>query len=101
MEGGNIVIYQLEIYYGAMIGGKSMYSSKITFNDCKKPFNCTMHIEAIKEQIENLIRNDGFEPADFVFDYLTKEQYDNRIESRISLEIEIKGSDINVKRDST
>lgn len=74
------MIFQIKFYYGALINGKSIYSTKFELEDAKKiPSDMSGKLEDMfKKQISALIKNDGFNPDDFEFSFLTKEQYENR-----------------------
>lgn len=76
------MIYQLTAYYGALVGDKAIYTAELNFNDCTKFLTEPMDCESIKQHIIKKIINDGFNPDDFRFDWLTKEQYENKIESK-------------------
>lgn len=76
------MIYQLTAYYGALIKDKVIYSMELNLNDCTKFLTEDIDYTLFKEKlIENII-NDGFNPNDFTFDWITKEQYNNKIESK-------------------
>lgn len=77
------MIYQLTAYYGALIGNKVVYSAEINLNDCTKPFDVCIDEKLYKQYITEKIIVDGFNPTDFTFDWLTKEQYENKIDSKI------------------
>jgi hypothetical protein len=77
------MIYQLSAYYGALIGDKVIYSAEMNFNDCKKLLKKPIPYEEVKNHIINNIIKDGFNPDDFTFGWLTKEQYKNKIESKV------------------
>lgn len=74
------MIYQLEILYGALINGKVIYSTATKFDDCTK-YLTELNERIFKEPIINKIKKDGLNPDDFIFSFITKEQYENRIES--------------------
>jgi len=78
------MIYQLEILYGALINNKVIYSIVTTFDNCTKDFDYLDNVneECYKDFIIKAIIKDGFNPNDFYFSFITKEQYDNRIESK-------------------
>jgi len=76
------VIYQLEVLYGALINGKVIYSTVTNFEDCRECFSEPFDEIPFKELITKQIIEDGFNPNDFVFSYITKEQYENRVESK-------------------
>jgi hypothetical protein len=78
------MIYQLHAYYGAMIGDKAIYTVVMSFNDCTKLLEKPIDSDPFKQEIMELITKDGFNPNDFHFDWLTKEQYENSIESKVS-----------------
>lgn len=73
------MIYQMTVYYGAMLNNQVIYSSETTFNDCNM-FPDKIDEYMFKYPIEQAILNDGFNLSDFKIGYLTKEQYDNRFE---------------------
>lgn len=84
------MIYQLQFYYGALINSKVIYSVEVCFDDCTNFFSKPITFEPfIKQEIIKQIENDGFNPNDFTYDWLTKEQYKNRMESVISKSIQI------------
>lgn len=72
------MIYQLQIYYGAVLNGKTVYSLESSFIDCTKPFNGIKE-DIFRKHIEDAILKDGFNPNDFKIGYLTKKQYENRL----------------------
>lgn len=71
------MIYQMQIYYGALLNGKAIYSLESSLYDCKK-FPKGINQNTFKIQIQQAIVQDGLNPMDFEIGYLTKEQYDNR-----------------------
>lgn len=71
------MIYQMQIFYGAMLNGKAIYSMEISLEDCET-FPKRISEEVFKNQMVDMITNDGLNPNDFVIGYLTKEQYNNR-----------------------
>jgi hypothetical protein len=81
------MIYQLKAYYGALIGDKAIYLAELTFDDCTKLLTEPISDVTLKAHITKKIINDGFNPNDFTFDWITKEQYENKIESVIDEEI--------------
>jgi len=80
------MIYQLKIYYGALIGDKVIYSAELNFDDCTTLLNEPIDHKPLKKYIINKIIKDGFDPSNFIFDWLTKKQYENKIESIIDEE---------------
>ena len=86
------MIYQLKAYYGASIKGKVIYSAELTFDDCTKLLTEPLDNNSLKDHITNKIIVDGFNPKYFTFSWLTKEQYENKIESKVDEEIEVKGN---------
>ncbi len=80
------MIYQLTAYYGALIGNKAIYSAELNFDDCTKLLTSPIDCQSVRDCIIKSIIKDGFNPDDFTFDWLTKEQYENRIESKINEE---------------
>jgi hypothetical protein len=84
------MIYQLTIYYGALIGDKAVYTAELNFNDCKELLTEPIDCASIKNYLIEKIISDGFNPDDFTFDWLTKEQYENKVESKVDGEIKIK-----------
>jgi len=83
------MIYQFVAYYGAFLRDKVIYSAVISFNDCTKLLNDPIDSEPLKVHILKKITNDGFDPNNFTFDWLTKEQYENRIESTVDEVIDL------------
>jgi hypothetical protein len=77
------MIYQFTAYYGALIRDKVIYSMELSFNDCTKFLTEDIDSEPYKDYIAKKIIADGFNPNDFTFDWLTKEQYKNKIESKV------------------
>lgn len=71
------MIYQMQIYYGALLDGQAIYSLKSSLEDCKR-FPDDINEDMFKIPIIQAIKKDGLNPDDFVIGYLTKEQYDNR-----------------------
>ena len=71
------MIYQIKIYYGAILNGQVIYSSETTFVDCTKLPNA-INEEPFKNQIINAIKGDGLNPEDFIIGFLTENQYRNR-----------------------
>jgi len=86
------MIYQLKAYYGASINGKVIYSAELTFNDCTKLLTKPLDSNSLKDHITNKIIADRFNPDNFIFGWLTKEQYENKIESKVDEKIEVKGN---------
>lgn len=71
------MIYQLTIYYGAVLNNEVIYSLESNVMDCTKlPDNIDENM--FRYHIEQAIVKDGFNPNDFIIGYLTKEQYENR-----------------------
>lgn len=85
------MIYQMCIYYGALLNGQAIYSLESLSIDCTK-FPNEINENIFRYPIEQEILKDGFNPKDFEIGYLTKEQYDNRFsketENSISWTIE-------------
>lgn len=77
------MIYQLTAYYGALVGDKVVYSAELNLNDCTKLLTEPIDCETYKNYIIEKIINDGFNLNDFTFNWLTKEQYENKIESKV------------------
>ena len=73
------MIYQMKIYYGAMINGQAVYSLESSLDDCKT-FPTKIDESGFKELIESAILNDGFNIEDFEIRYLTKKEYENRFD---------------------
>lgn len=71
------MIYQMKIYYGAILEGKVIYSLESSLEDCTS-FPEKLSEISFKHYIVQAIINDGFNPNDFTIGYLTKEQYENR-----------------------
>lgn len=87
------MIYQLTIYYGALAGDKVIYSSETHLDNCTNLITEEqVNEELFKFPIRQQILKDGFVPDDFKFDYITKEQYENRIckGNEISTTLEMK-----------
>lgn len=64
-----------------MIGDKVVYSVEMSFDDCTKLLKVPVNIEPMKKKLDEEITKDGFNPDDFTFSWLTKEQYENKVES--------------------
>ncbi|WP_321834765.1 hypothetical protein [Clostridium butyricum] len=73
------MIYQMIIYYGAMLNGQAIYSLQTTLEDCNK-FPSEMNETMFRYPIEQAILKDGLNIDDFKIGYLTKEQYENRFD---------------------
>lgn len=73
------MIYQMIIYYGAMLNGQAIYSLKTTLEDCSE-LPTEMNEIMFRYSIEQLILKDGLNIDDFEIGYLTKEQYENRFD---------------------
>lgn len=73
------MIYQMIIYYGAMLNGQSIYSLQTTLENCNK-FPTKINEIAFRYPIEQAILKDGLSIDDFEIGYLTKEQYENRFD---------------------
>lgn len=73
------MIYQMIIYYGAMLDGQAIYSSQTTLEDCNK-FPKDINETMFRYPIEQAILKDGLNINDFKIGYLTKEQYENRFD---------------------
>jgi len=86
------MIYQLKVYYGALVNDKVIYSAELTFDDCTKLLTEPLDSSSLKDYINNKIIADGFNPDNFTFGWLTKEQYENKIESKVDEEIEVKSN---------
>lgn len=71
------MIFQMKIYYGALLNGQAIYSIESSFDDCTK-FPNNIDEKPLKNLIKQAIVNDGFNPDDFEIAFLTKEQYQNR-----------------------
>lgn len=71
------MIYQIQIYYGALLNDKAIYSIETSLENCTK-IQEAINEEPLKNLIINAIKNDGLNPSDFEIGFLTKEQYDNR-----------------------
>lgn len=71
------MIYQMTVYYGALINGKVIYSSKTELVDAKK-IPTKIDERVFKDNIVMQIEKDGFDAKNFDFSFLTKEQYENR-----------------------
>jgi len=86
------MIYQLKAYYGALIKEKVIYSAELIFDDCTKLLTNPLDSDFLKDHITNKIISDGFNPDNFTFSWVTKEQYQNKIESKVDEEIEVKSN---------
>jgi len=86
------MIYQLKAYYGALIKEKVIYSAELTFDNCTKLLTNPLDSSSLKDYITNKIIDDGFNSDDFTFGWLTKEQYENKIESKVDKKIEVKNN---------
>jgi hypothetical protein len=84
------MIYQMTLYFGAIINEKVIYSGEITFDDCTQLLKEPVNFTPFKEELIRLIEKDGFNPNDFTYDWITKEQYSNKIESKVEMDYEIK-----------
>lgn len=73
------MIYQMQVYYGALLNGQAIYSLESSLEDCKR-FPNEINEDAFKYPIEQAILKDGFKLEDFEIGYLTKEQYENRFD---------------------
>lgn len=73
------MIYQLTIYYGAMVNGIAIYSICSEFEDCKS-FPPKINEDIFRGPIVKAIKEDGLNPADFELRYIKKEKYENRFE---------------------
>lgn len=73
------MIYQMQIYYGAVLNGQVIYSFKVSLDDCTK-FPDELNEDTFKYPIDKIILNDGLNVEDFEIRYLTKEEYDNRFD---------------------
>ena len=71
------MIYQMKIYYGALLDGQAIYSIESSFQDCTK-FPNQIDEEPFKNAIKQVILKDGLNPDDFEIGFLTEEQYKNR-----------------------
>lgn len=90
------MIYQIEIYYGALLNGNVIYSIKLNFTDCTK-FKNNINEQKLENIIKSSIEKDGFNTEDFEIRFLTKEEYENRydIEHEHSIKLNIKSKDNN------
>lgn len=74
------MIFQLEVYYGAMLNGRAIYTLKNSLENCTKfPHELDKYESHFKNLITENIKKNGFDPNDFEFGFLTKEQYENRL----------------------
>lgn len=73
------MIYQMIIYYGAMLNDQAIYSSQTILEDCNK-FPTEMNETVFRYPIEQAILKDGLNIDDFKIGYLTKAQYENRFD---------------------
>lgn len=83
------MFFQIEYYYGASINGQAIYCMKNSFTDCTK-FPQTLEEKFCKEFIIERIKKDGFDPNDFEIGFLTKEQYENRLDKETEKSTTIK-----------
>lgn len=73
------MLYQMTIYYGALLNGQAIYSLETFSEDCRKfPSKNDINEDMFRLPIIQAIKRDGLNPDDFEIGYLTKEQYDNR-----------------------
>lgn len=72
------MVYQMTIYYGALLDGKTVYSMSSTFVDCTK-FPEKLNEELYRDVIVERIKADGFDPNDFEIGFLTENQYEDRL----------------------
>ena len=84
------MIYQLEILYGAKIGDKVYYSVCTAVNDCTELLEKFPNENMFKEPIVKKIKEDGLNPDDFEFGFLTKDQYENRNKPENSVTVNYK-----------
>jgi len=85
------MIYNLQVYYGALLtsNGKDnvIYSIGSEFNDSHtaptQEWFDNLENTFIKKLVEK-ITEDGFNPDDFWYDYITKEQYDGGLKKQNS-----------------
>ena len=73
------MIYQMTIYYGAILNGEVIYALKNNLEDCQT-FPIEVNEYVFKHILKQTILDDGLNPGDFEMEYLTKEQYENRID---------------------
>lgn len=72
------MIYQMTIYYGALLNGQVIYSLENNLTDCRK-FPDEIDGNIFKKQLRDFIQSQNLNPDDFEYSFLTKEQYENRI----------------------
>lgn len=84
------MIYQLIIYYGALINGKVVYSNKTELVDATI-LPTQLDEKIFKDMLVMQIEQDGLNVKDFEFSYLTKEQYESRDKNERQIELTIKG----------
>ena len=73
------MIYQMQIYYGALLNGQAIYSLESSLDNCTK-FPDKINEKVFRYPIEQAILKDGFKLENFEIGYLTKEQYENRFD---------------------
>lgn len=73
------MIYQMTIYYGAILNNEVIYSLESNLEDCKT-LPSEIDEYAFKYPLEQAILGDELNPNDFEIGYLTKEQYENRFD---------------------
>lgn len=86
------MIYQMEVFYGALLNSQVIYSMSTKLDNCtafpKKEFDENY----FKETLIKFIKSKDDDPNNYEFNCLTKEEYENRfdIENEDVKEIEIK-----------
>ena len=71
------MIYQMQIYYGALLDGQAIYFLESLLEYYTK-FPNEINEEPFKNVIEKGINHDGLNQDNFEKGFLTKEQYKNR-----------------------
>ena len=87
------MIYNLQVYYGALLTSNNkdsvIYSICSEFNDSsilptQEWFDGLEDLCIVK--LVEKIKNDGFNPDDFWYDYITEEQYMNGLKNNNTVE---------------
>lgn len=76
------MIYQLTIYYGAVLNGKAIYSIEQNLINCKKLMSKEFDDTELKKALMSAIEKDGLDATLFDYRFLTKEEYENKIKSK-------------------
>ena len=83
-------IYQLICYYGALINGQVAYSVDINFDDCRKLISHPFPEKNLKIELMKHIQEEGFSPSVFEYRWITKTEYENRIDSHVTNTLTVK-----------